>query len=186
MVGNVFGCIFYYVSTIFAKSHEKSHRLWTKNQSLARGLLALQIKIPLPLHFPGPLEGGIWSRFIFYHFDFTPWPAYCLSVLTVARIRVLAWRQVPPAHKLREVIFAPFSTRKKSIMEKLRSDLESLNTRVFKLQGAFFNFSPLNLAKSQSLYKIPYFNFFSPILLQGGFFDWSPLKCLSMELVLAP
>ena len=22
--------------------------------------------------------------------------------------------------------------------------------------------------------------------LQGGFFDWSPLKCLSMELVLAP
>ena len=32
-------------------------------------------------------------------------------------------------------------------MEKLRSDLESLNTRVFKLQGAFFNFSPLNLAK---------------------------------------
>ena len=105
MVGNVFGCIFYYVSTIFAKSHEKSHRLWTKNQSLARGLLALQIKIPLPLHFPGPLEGGIWSRFIFYHFDFTPWPAYCLSVLTVARIRVLARMQVSPAHKLREVNF---------------------------------------------------------------------------------
>ena len=23
-------------------------------------------------------------------------------------------------------------------------------------------------------------------VLQGGFFDWSPLKCLSMELVLAP
>ena len=23
-------------------------------------------------------------------------------------------------------------------------------------------------------------------ILQGGFFDWSPLKCLSMELVLAP
>ena len=112
------------------------------------------------IHFLGPLEGGIWSRFIFYHFDFTPWPAYCLSVLTVAWIRVLARMQVPPAHKLREVIFAPFSTRKKSLMEKLRSDLESLNTRVFKLQGAFFNFSPLNLAKSQSLYKIPYFNFF--------------------------
>ena len=56
---------------------------------------------------------------------------------TVARIRVPARMQVPPAHKLREVIFAPFSTRKKSLMEKLRSDLESLNTRVFKLQGAF-------------------------------------------------
>ena len=27
-------------------------------------------------------------------------------------------------------------------------------------QGAFFNLSPLNLAKSQSLYKIPYSNFF--------------------------
>ena len=35
------------------------------------------------------------------------------------------------------------------------------------IQGGFFNFSPLNLAKSQSLYKIPYFNFFSPILLLG-------------------
>ena len=105
MAGSVFGGISYNVSTIFAKSHEKSHRLWTKNQSLARGLLALQIKIPLPLHFPGPLEGGIWSRFIFYHFDFTPWPAYCLSVLTVARIRVLARMQVSPAHKLREVNF---------------------------------------------------------------------------------
>ena len=58
-------------------SHEKSHRLWTKKQSLARGLQALQIKIPLTIHFLGPLDGGIWSRFIFfYHFDFTPWPAY--------------------------------------------------------------------------------------------------------------
>ena len=36
-----------------------------------------------------------------------------------------------------------------------------------KLQGGFFNSSPLNLAKSQSLYKIPYSNFFSPILLLG-------------------
>ena len=35
------------------------------------------------------------------------------------------------------------------------------------LQGGFFNFSPLNLAKSQSLYEIPYSNFFSPILLLG-------------------
>ena len=35
------------------------------------------------------------------------------------------------------------------------------------LQGGFFNSSPLNLAKSQSLYKIPYSNFFSPILLLG-------------------
>ena len=33
------------------------------------------------------------------------------------------------------------------------------------LQGGFFNFSPLNLAKSQSLYKIPYFNFFYRILI---------------------
>ena len=24
------------------------------------------------------------------------------------------------------------------------------------------------------------------LIIQGGFFDWSPLKCLSMELVLAP
>ena len=63
MAGNVFGCIFYYVSTIFAKSYEKSHRLWIKNQSLARGLLALQIKIPLGIHLLGPWEGGIWSRF---------------------------------------------------------------------------------------------------------------------------
>ena len=29
-------------------------RLWTKNLSLARGLLALQIKIPLGIHFLGP------------------------------------------------------------------------------------------------------------------------------------
>ena len=49
------------------------------------------------------------------------------------------------------------------------------------LQGGFFNCSPINLAKSQSLYKIPYCNFFSPILLQGGFFDWSPQKSLSVE-----
>ena len=54
MVGSVFGGISYNVSTIFAKSHEKSHRLWTKNLSLARGLLALQIKIPLGIHFLGP------------------------------------------------------------------------------------------------------------------------------------
>ena len=65
MAGNVFGCIFYYVSTIFAKSHEKSHRLWTKNQSLARGILALQIKIPLAIHFLGPLEGGISFELFF-------------------------------------------------------------------------------------------------------------------------
>ena len=66
MVGSVFGGISYNVSTIFAKSHEKSHRLWTKNQSLARGLLALQIKIPLGNHFLGPWEGGMWSRFYFF------------------------------------------------------------------------------------------------------------------------
>ena len=36
-----------------------------------------------------------------------------------------------------------------------------------QIQGAFFNCTPLNLAKSQSLYKIPYSNFFSPILLLG-------------------
>ena len=47
MPGNVFGDIFYYVSKKFAKSHEKSHRLWTKNQSLVRGRLALLLKIPL-------------------------------------------------------------------------------------------------------------------------------------------
>ena len=34
-----------------------------------------------------------------------------------------------------------------------------------KLQGAFFNFSPLNLANTQSLYEIPHSNFFSPILI---------------------
>ena len=61
MAGSVFGGISYNVSTIFAKSREKSHRLWTKNLSLARGLLALQIKIPLGIHFLGPREGGIWS-----------------------------------------------------------------------------------------------------------------------------
>ena len=33
------------------------------------------------------------------------------------------------------------------------------------LQGGFFNCTPLNLTKSQSLYKIAYSNFFSPILL---------------------
>jgi len=54
MAGSVFGGISYNVSTIFAKSREKSHRLWTKNLSLARGLLALQIKIPLGIHFLGP------------------------------------------------------------------------------------------------------------------------------------
>ena len=49
----------YNVSLIFAKSHEKSHRLWTKNLCLARGLLALQIKIPFGIHFLGAREGGI-------------------------------------------------------------------------------------------------------------------------------
>ena len=63
MTSNVFGGTFYYVSTIFAKSHEKSHRLWTKNLSLARGLLALQIKIPLGIHFLGPWKGGKWFDF---------------------------------------------------------------------------------------------------------------------------
>ena len=64
MAGSVFGGISYNVSTIFAKSREKSHRLWTKNLSLARGLLALQIKIPLGIHFLGPWEGG--KRFYFF------------------------------------------------------------------------------------------------------------------------
>ena len=31
--------------------------------------------------------------------------------------------------------------------------------------GCFFDWSPQNLAKSQSLYEIPYSNFFSRILL---------------------
>ena len=66
MAGNVFGGIYYNVSTIFAKSHEKSHRLWTKNLSLARGLLALQIKIPLGINFLGPWEGGIWFKLFFF------------------------------------------------------------------------------------------------------------------------
>ena len=65
MAGSVFGGISYNVSTIFAKSHEKSHRLWTKNQSLARGLLALQIEISLGIYFLGPWEGGIWSWLFF-------------------------------------------------------------------------------------------------------------------------
>ena len=34
-----------------------------------------------------------------------------------------------------------------------------------KVQGVFFYWSPLNLAKSQSLYEIPYSKFFSQILL---------------------
>ena len=66
---SVFGGISYNVSTIFAKSREKSHRLWTKNLSLARGLLALQIKIPLGIHFLGPWEGG--KRF--YLFFLVTW-----------------------------------------------------------------------------------------------------------------
>ena len=69
MAGSVFGGISYNVSTIFAKSREKSHRLWTKNLSLARGLLALQIKIPLGIHFLGPWEGG--KRF--YLFFLVTW-----------------------------------------------------------------------------------------------------------------
>ena len=36
---------------------------------------------------------------------------------------------------------------------------------VYKLQGVFFDWSTKNLAKSQSLYEIPYSNFFSRILL---------------------
>ena len=72
MPGNVFGDILYYVSIIFAKSHEKSHRLWTKNLSLARGLLAIQIKIPLGIHFLGPWEGGILVEFFFWSLRLHP------------------------------------------------------------------------------------------------------------------
>ena len=35
------------------------------------------------------------------------------------------------------------------------------------IQGVFFDWSPLNLAMFKSLYKIPYSNFFSRILLLG-------------------
>ena len=52
--------IFYYVSTSFGKSHEKSHRLWTKNQSLVRGRLALLLKIPLRIQI---LENILWTFF---------------------------------------------------------------------------------------------------------------------------
>ena len=60
----LYGCqcftrYFYYLSTIYAKSHEKSHRLWTEKHSLARGLLALQIKIPLRNHFHEREEYGL-------------------------------------------------------------------------------------------------------------------------------
>jgi len=65
MAGNIYGGNFHNVSTIFAKSHEKSLRLWTKNLSLARGLLALQIKIPLGIRFLGPWEGGKQFDFCF-------------------------------------------------------------------------------------------------------------------------
>ena len=42
------------------------------------------------------------------------------------------------------------------------------------LQGGFLNFPSLNLAQSQSLYKIPYTNFYSPtLLLQGFFLYWT-------------
>ena len=64
-VWQCFWGISYYVSTIYAKSHEKSHRLWTQNQSLARGLLALQIKIPVGNGFLVPWEGGKWFYFFF-------------------------------------------------------------------------------------------------------------------------
>ena len=52
---------------------------------------------------------------------------------TVARIWVPARMQVLPAHKLREVLFVPFSAWKKSLMEKLRPDMDSVNMVVFKL-----------------------------------------------------
>ena len=35
----------------------------------------------------------------------------------------------------------------------------------------FFNISPLNLAKSQSLYKTPYSNFLNPILLLSQVYE---------------
>ena len=62
--GNVFWGIFF-LCQFFLQSHEKSHRLWTKNLCLARGLLALQIKIPLGINFLGPWEGGKWFDFFF-------------------------------------------------------------------------------------------------------------------------
>ena len=43
-----------------------------------------------------------------------------------------------------------------------RSDISEV---WLKYRVVFFYWFPLNLAKSQSLYKIPYFNFFSRILL---------------------
>ena len=44
--------------------------------------------------------------------------------------------------------------------------IDSLNYQFnTHIQGVFFYWSPLNLAKSQSLYEIPYSNFFSRILL---------------------
>ena len=58
----------------FLQNHMKNHRLWSKDQRLARGLPALQIKIPLEIHFLGPWkEYGL--GFFFNHFDSTPWPA---------------------------------------------------------------------------------------------------------------
>ena len=42
------------------------------------------------------------------------------------------------------------------------------------LQGGSFNLFPLNLAKSQFLYKISYLWLFSLILLQGGLSQWPP------------
>ncbi len=79
MAGSVFGGISYNVSTIFAKSREKSHRLWTKNLSLARGLLALQIKIPLEIHFLGPWEGG--KRLDFFLVTLTSPPGHPTAAL---------------------------------------------------------------------------------------------------------
>ena len=47
-------------------------------------------------------------------------------------------------------------------MDSLEMVSEMLSKHI---QGVFFDWSPLNLAKSQSLYEIPYSNFFSRILL---------------------
>ena len=48
---------------------------------------------------------------------------------------------------------------------QVRSIVRCYYTGPDHLQGVFFYWSPLNLAMSQSLYEIPYFNFFSRILL---------------------
>ena len=49
--------------------------------------------------------------------------------------------------------------------------LKSISGVFLRYRVFFFNLSPLNLAKSQSLYKTPYSNFLNPILLLSQVYE---------------